>query len=160
MNNFKLDGKTIAIGLLILVAAVIFLPRLFNTGATNVEEPTSQPQNQAEDSNILLGNPVSAAAVDRDGCPVDTTDTFRPSEDIYVVAPSSDIPAGTAVFVRLYHENTPIEDAPEIQADQDYQNTCINFVFEPDDGPFDTGSYEAEFYVNGNAAESVQFEVR
>jgi hypothetical protein len=160
MNNFKLDGRTIAIGLLLLVAAVIFLPRLFNTDATNVQEPVNQPLDEANEGDILLGNPVSASAIDRDGCPVETTNVFSPSEDVFVVAPSSDIPAGTAVFVRLYHEDTPIEDAPEIQADQDYQNTCINFVFEPNDGSFDPGSYEAEFFINGNSADSVQFEIQ
>ncbi|MBZ0302806.1 MAG: hypothetical protein K8J31_23885, partial [Anaerolineae bacterium] len=79
---------------------------------------------------------------------------------VYIVAPYSDVPAGTSVFVRLYQDGTPIEDTSEIQADQDYHNTCLNFVFEPIEGTFDPGSYEAEFFVNGNPAQSVNFEIR
>jgi hypothetical protein len=162
----KLNGRTIAIGVVILLAAIFILPRLFNTDS--VAQP-NQPslgnenfgnQNQPLDGNIALGNPVSAAAVDRDGCPVETTSQFSASNDIYVVAPNSSVPQGTSVFVRLYREGQPIEDAPEIIADRDYDNTCINFVFEPVNQPFESGSYEAEFFINGNAADTISFDVR
>lgn len=160
MDNFKLDTRTIVIGAIILIGAIFFLPRLLNpdTPATNddVVLDENEPAGQSA-SPVRLGQPVVSPAVDRDGCPVDTTDFLSVSDDVYIVAPNSDVPAGTSVFVRLYHEDTPIEDAPEIQADTDYTNTCINFVFEPIDGNFDPGDYEAEFFINGNPAESVNF---
>jgi hypothetical protein len=154
MNQMKVDGKTIGIGLLILVAVVFVLPRLFDTGGGATTRDT------IESEDIQVGRPVSAAAVDRNGCPVDVTANFAPNEQIYIVAPQTDVPAGTAVFVRLYHNGMAIEDTVEILADQDYRNTCINFVFEPVDGTFDPGTYEAEFYINGNPAESVSFAIQ
>jgi hypothetical protein len=96
-----------------------------------------------------------------DGCATDPRASFEPVEPVFVVAEGSDIPAGTSVFVRLYHEGTPIEDAPEITADQDYTNSCVNFIFEPSQGTtFDQGNYQAEFIINGNPANTVDFEVR
>jgi hypothetical protein len=169
MGNFKLDGRTIGIGILVILAALVFLPRLLNNNndTTPTEPDINIPQDNRQDTNfpagsldIELGSPVVAASVDSDGCPVDVTNQFENSEDVFIVAPSSYIPDGTSVFVRLYHENTAVEDSREIIADRDYQNTCINFVFEPTGAPFDTGDYMAEFYVNGNLAESIEFRIQ
>lgn len=170
MNNLKLDSRTILIGVVVVIAAIFLLPRLFNTSTVNspsVDSPssnspsnnTNSPSNQAADDDIQIGRVVSASGVDRDGCPTSSASTFDSNDDIYVVAEDSTIPAGTSVFVRLYREGQPVEDAPEITADQDYTNSCVNFVFEPLED-FEAGDYEAEFIINGNAAESVQFEVR
>lgn len=162
-SGFKLDGRTIGIGLLILVAALIFLPRILNPGTSNNTNPGDtvyDPNQNVQSSDIRLGQPVLSPAVDRDGCAVETATSFDATDQFYVVAPNSYVPAGTSVFVRLYHEGTPVEDAPEITADQDYTNTCINFVFEPTNGSFEPGNYEAEFYVNGNAAQTVSFNIR
>jgi hypothetical protein len=168
MNNpqnptgLKLDGRTLLIGAIVVIAALFILPRLLNTSGVDVDNPGTTTQNQPSEDlnpNVNLGNPVTAAGIDRDGCPTNSTSTFNGNDDIYVVAPGSDIPAGTAVFVSLYHNGQRIEDAPEITADQDYTNTCLNFVFEPVDGPFQPGNYEAEFVINGNAADTVTFTV-
>jgi len=159
----KLDKRTIVIGIIIIIAVFLIGPRLFNTDNVT-PTPDNQVDNrsgQAVDDNIQLGQVVSAQNIDRDGCPVNATTSFETSESVYVVAENSDVPSGTSVFVRLYHEGTPVEDAPEITADQDYTNSCINFVFEPSNGAsFDPGTYEAEFIINGNPAESVSFEIR
>ena len=120
--------------------------------------PTEAIQNLG--TGINLGRVVSATGIDRDGCPVEITSTFEASESVYVIAEGSDVPRGTTVFVRLYHDGQPIEDAPEITADQDYNNTCINFVFEPEGSNFDPGNYEAEFIINGIPTESASFEIR
>ncbi|MDX1993698.1 MAG: hypothetical protein SF029_15020 [bacterium] len=183
-NRPRLDGRTIGIGVLLLLAAVLILPRLFDRSSAGQEEDTlpQVEQDRSSDSgssssgggsasggssnsgtfdeDVFLGNPVAAPAVDRDGCPVETTDDFDATEDVWVVAPDSQIPEGTIIFVRLYRNGTPIEDAPEIQADQDYDSTCINFIFEATDGGFEAGEYEAEFYVNGNPADTVTFDIR
>jgi hypothetical protein len=163
-NRSGLNTRTILIGILVIAAAVIFLPRLFNTGDnTTVNESPLSPQtdnNQSLDPNVTLGRLVSASGVDRDGCPTDTRSTFEPTEPIYVIAEGSDMPQGTSVFVRLYREGQPIEDAPEITADRDYDNTCVNFVFEPTGSAFDPGQYEAEFIINGNQADTISFDVQ
>ncbi len=160
-SGFKLDTKTIVIGAIIILAAVFLLPRLLNTN--NVAAPVSAPANQPDqgvDANITLGPIAASTGVDRDGCPTGKSTTFDATQPIYVVAQNSNIPAGTSVFVRLYANGTPVEDAPEITANQDYTNSCVNFVFEPADGPFDAGNYEAEFIINGNAADTVTFTVQ
>jgi hypothetical protein len=162
MNNLKLDSRTIIIAIIVVIAAIFVLPRLFNT--SNIEDNPTQTDNESEgaplDANVALGPIVSAIGIDRNGCATETTSTFEDSDSVYVVAEDSDVPSGTSVFVRLYHEGTPIEDAPEITADQDYDNTCINFVFEPEGAAFDPGSYEAEFIINGNPANSISFEIQ
>jgi hypothetical protein len=162
MNNLKLDSRTIIIGIIVVLVAIFVLPRLFNTGdlGTDGSQIDDNQQSQPLDDDVALGRVVSASSIDRDGCATETTSSFDASEPVYVVAEGSDVPRGTNVFVRLYHEGTPIEDAPEITADQDYNNTCINFVFEPDGATFDPGQYEAEFIINGNAADSVSFDIQ
>jgi len=161
-NTPGLNSRTILIGILIVAAAVIFLPRLFNTSATPTTDTQQSPvdNQQPLDPNVNLGQIVSAGGVDRDGCPTDSRSTFEPNESIYVVAADSDIPQGTSVFVRLYREGQPIEDAPEITADRDYTNSCVNFVFEPEGSSFDPGQYEAEFIINGNQADTISFNVQ
>jgi hypothetical protein len=167
MGNFKLDSRTIIIGIVIIAAVFLIGPRLFNTDNTQVNLPTNQDSgttgvdNNSVDDNIEIGNVVTTSAVDMNGCPTDLRADFEPGEQVYVVAENSDFPAGTSVFVRLYHEGAPLEDAPEIQADRDYTNSCVNFIFEPTSGQeFDAGDYQAEFIVNGNSADTVNFEVR
>ena len=158
------DRKQIIVIVIVIAAAAIFLlPRLFNNAATTTQTTSPsglQQQDTTSNSNIQLGAPVSAVGVDRNGCATQTTNTFLPSDNIYVVAPNSNIPQGTNLFVRLYRNNTAIEDAPEIIADKDYSQNCINFVFQPVGANFSSGSYEAQFYVNGNAASSVTFNVQ
>jgi hypothetical protein len=161
-SGFKLDGRTIAIGLLVIVAAIIFLPRLLGSGNQTVT-PTAAVPNSNEpirQGNISLPQPVAASGIDADGCPNGTTSTFSSSQPIYVVAVNSNVPSGTGVYARLYRDGQPVEDAPELVADRDYTNTCINFVFEPVNQPFQAGDYEAQFIVNGNPGPSVTFRVQ
>ena len=157
------DRKQIVVIIIVIVLAAIFLlPRLFNNTSTPTTTIPSVPQQQnpANDTNIQLGAPVAAVGVDRNGCATDTTSTFSPSDSIYVVAPNSNVPKGTTLFVRLYRGNNAIEDAPQITADKDYLQNCINFVFQPTGANFTPGTYEAQFYINGNAASSVTFNIQ
>lgn len=156
----QLNSRTIVIGIIIVIVAIFVLPRLFNTDNVDNTPADDSAGSQTVDENIDLGRVVSASSIDRDGCATDTTASFEVTEPVYVVAEDMNVPRGTSVFVRLYHEGQPVEDAPEITADQDYNNTCINFIFEPEGSAFDPGSYEAEFIINGNPADSVSFEIR
>lgn len=169
MSNFRLDGRTIAIGVLVLIAAVVFLPRLL--GGNNEPQPSSQMQPSGPTANprdttivddgIELGRVVTATNIDRNGCATDVTSTFAPGDIVYVVAENSDVTEGTAVFVRWYLDNELYEESDQIVADQDYQDTCINFTLEPDQlDQLRSGSYEAEFIINGNPANTVAFQVR
>lgn len=182
MQNIKLNRNTIIIGLLILVGAIYFLPKILgnnnsnsgnnndNTTSTPTATSTATPTATPTDTPTLtpsptpsanLGQIVTAKAVDRDGCAADSTTTFSTSGPIYVVAQGSDVQQGTVIFVRLYYQGQIIEDLPEITADQDYSNNCISFVFEPTQGAaFQPGQYEAEFMVNGNQSGSVTFQVQ
>ncbi len=165
MQNIKLNRNTIIIGLLILVGAIYFLPKILgnnnsNSGNNN-NNTSSNSATNTPDAGANLGQIVTAKAVDRDGCAADSTTTFSTSGPIYVVAQGSDVQQGTVIFVRLYYQGQIIEDLPEITADQDYSNNCISFVFEPTQGAaFQPGQYEAEFMVNGNQSGSVTFQVQ
>jgi len=159
-GGFKFDTRTIII--ILVVLGVLFLI-LRGQGQSSEPTPTATPQPVAQadssSSTIQLGQLVTALSVDRDGCPGEVSTRFAPDDSIYVVARETDIPQGTAVFARLYFDNEAIEDTSEIVADSDLPATCINFVFEHDQG-FEAGSYEAEYFVNGNPAASVSFTVR
>lgn len=168
MGNFKLDGRTIAIGAVLLIAAVIFLPQLL--GGNNSGPDTSVPQGQVDprdttintDDGIQLGPVVATSNLDRNGCAVDRISTFPLGTDmIYVVAENSEIAAGTDIFVRWYHEGQVYEESDEITADQNYTSTCIGFSLEADTiNALRAGDYEAEFIVNGNPANTVDFIVQ
>jgi hypothetical protein len=162
-NTQGTSKSNIIIIIVIVIAAIFLLPRLFNNTPTTQTNVPSVPQQQnpsTGDTNIQLGTPVSAVSVDRNGCATDTTSTFSTNDSIYVVAPNSTVPRGTTVFARLYRDNNAIEDAPQITADKDYIQNCIYFVFQPTGADFTPGEYEAQFYVNGNAASSVTFNVQ
>lgn len=157
-------GQIIAIIVVIVLAAAVLLPRLFNNTSTPTSTVPSIPQQSNPSSNttgnIQIGNPVAASGIDNNGCAKGTTTSFSTNSNIYVVAPNSNVPAGTTVFARLLRDNNPIEDTSEITANQDYVNNCINFVFQPTGAPFTPGNYEAQFFINGNQGPSVQFNVQ
>jgi len=173
MQNFKLDGRTIAIIALIVIAAIIFLPRLLgnngqdatptNEPDDNNTQPTANPRDTTanDEDGIEIGNVVMANNVDRDGCASGTATTFdADTERIYVVAEDTTVVQGTEVFVRWYLDGEQYEDADAIVADEDYENTCISFTLEQDDtNQLRPGNYEAEFIINGNPADSISFEI-
>jgi len=121
---------------------------------------TSSTNNTASTSN--LGPVVVAQAVDRDNCAVDTTSSFSTSDPVYVVLEDSQLPQGTTMFARLYEDNRALEDTKELTADADYNNVCVSFVFEPSSSAevWTAGSYEVEFFVNGNSYQSTTFQIR
>lgn len=144
----------IIIGLVVL-AAIFLLPRLLNTN--NTTTPTPNPDTTARDFDIA--NIVVSPNITNAGCASDPTDTFSPNDRIYLVAEQSDIPANTGVFGRLYFDGNAVEDSAEIVSDRAYTDSCFNVWFENDNG-FESGQYEAQFFINGNAADTVTFEVQ
>ena len=179
MGGLRLSGRTIAIGVLIILVLIVVGSQLLggqgndNDGVATTM-PFSAPTNEGFADNpplagegnttggVALGRVVVTSNIDADGCPVDTTDQFAGTDEVYVVVEDSDIPAGTTVFARLFREGQPLEDADVITADRDYDNTCIYFVFDATDeaGSLEPGVYEAQIIVNGNPGERVSFEVQ
>jgi hypothetical protein len=169
MNRLDTPQKKWGCGSIALVAVLIcgalfLLPRLFGGGDNNVDPNTNVDNGDdagaQSASDVQLGSLVISENIDRDGCPVDTVSSLDNAERFYVVAPNSEVPEGTDIFVRLYQDGVVVEDLPIITADQDYDSTCINFVFETVDGDdFDAGEYEAEFWVNGNSYDSIRFNI-
>jgi hypothetical protein len=151
-----------------ICGAIYLFPRLFGGGDTVT--PTAIPRDTTSDggnagasstsSDINLGSLVIAENIDRDGCAVDNNSSLRNTNQFYVIAPNSAFPAGTTIFARLYRDGVVVEDLPLITADQDYSSSCVNFVFETvNANNFETGQYEAEFWVNGNSYNSISFNI-
>lgn len=170
LGNLDFNIRTCAIIGVIGAALLCIIPLLLFGGITAAmfdgdddsagDEAPTDFADIVEDDGIQINNIVSAGAINDMGCAVDADNSFDDTDQIYIVAEDSDFPEGTDVFVRLYREGNAIEDAPEITANQDYENTCVNFLFVPESGTtFDEGDYEAEFYVNGEASGSVAFVV-
>lgn len=93
---------------------------------------------------------------------MDNVGTFPVGTDIiYVVAQNSQVTAGTDIFVRWYYEGQIYEESDEITADQNYDDTCIGFSLEADQiDSLRAGDYEAEFIINGNPANTVDFVIQ
>jgi hypothetical protein len=173
LGNFDFNWRTCGIIAVIGAALLCIVPLLLFGGLTaytfgggeeegrTEEDPTDFADIIDEDVDIRLGEIVTAGSINDLGCAENFDSTFDEADRIYVVAEDSDFPQGTDVFVRLYHNGDAVEDAPEITADQDYENTCVNFLFVPENGEvFDAGDYDAEFFVNGEESGSVSFVVQ
>lgn len=166
MRGLQLNGRAIAIGILVLLVLIVVGSQLLGGQGNREEQLTPTLAPFAEDSapavGVVLGRLVTSSGIDADGCPTNPTDQFASTDEIYVVVEDSDIPAGTTVFARLFRDGQPVEDADPITADRDYTNTCIYFVFSVTDQAIrlDPGTYEAQVIVNGNPGERVGFEVR
>jgi len=133
-----------------------------NSGNTQLNPSNNTTTNNTTTNTNNLGPVVAAHNVDRDNCAVDATTSFDNNDPVYVVLEDSQLPQGTAMFARLYQDGKAIEDSKELTADQDYNNTCVSFVFEPTARAevWATGDYEVEFYVNGNSYQSTAFQIR
>ncbi len=139
--------------------------RAFSWGQAN------EPAAQTQDGGVLIGGAndpgqqlpalnriVTALDVDSEGCATDTTDEFFADEPIFVVVPQSLIPSGTELFVRLYDQRGPVEDTDPLRADQQME-TCVWFVFEPEQSGFAPGRYQAELFINGQSADRIDFAI-
>jgi hypothetical protein len=165
-TNQKWGCGSIAVVALVICGAVFLLPRLFGGGDnTNTIDDTNETVDtgsdaQSANADIDLGDLVLTEQIDSDGCPTDSESSLSNTDSFYVVAPDSSFPEGTTMFVRLYEDGVAVEDLPLITANQDYGDTCVNFVFETVDGSdFDEGEYEAELWVNGNSYSSIRFNI-
>jgi hypothetical protein len=163
----KLDGRTVAIGVVVLLVLLFLGFQLFgNRGADSTAEnqnPTAVQENPSAGepaTNPSLGTVVASSSIDQEGCPGESTTTFDSGDTIYVGVTDSDIPEGTDMFARLFYEGEPLEDTDVITADADY--SCVAFAFEATSGAevLESGSYEAQLFVNGNPGDSVSFDVR
>lgn len=168
MNRLNTPQKkwgcgTIAVVILMVCGAIYLIPQFL--GGNDSVEPTNIPNSgnpiaDNSSSNISLGSLEIAEQIDRDGCAFNRVSSFGSVQRFYVVAPNSSFPAGTTVFARLYRDGVAVEDLPMITANQAYSNSCINFVFETVNGAsFESGTYEAEFWVNGNSYNSISFNI-
>jgi len=134
-----------------------------NSGNTDLVPPnTSNTNNNNTVNTKNLGPVVVAQGVDRDNCAVDATNSFDNNDPIYVVLEDAQLPRGTTMFARLYEDNKAIEDTQQLTAEDDYDNVCVSFVFEPSNSAevWDEGNYEVEFFVNGNSYQSTSFQIR
>ena len=177
-NNSQM--RTAAIVTIVVIIGLLLLGRFVTGMMNNNNTPTTSdtidntnnntngdlvPNNTNTTNNTNLDNlgPVVAAQnIDRDGCAVDATTSFDDNDAVYVVLEDSELPRGTSMFARLYKDNVAIEDTDQVVTEEDYDNLCVNFVFEATDRAevWESGDYEVEFYVNGNAYQSTSFEIR
>jgi hypothetical protein len=158
---------TIAVAILMICGAIYLFPRIFGGGDGNTEQANDQvedtnndAQSSASSDDIDLGSLEISEGIDRDGCATEEVSSLNDVESFYVVAPNSAFPETTTIFARLYRDDEIVEDLPAITANQDYNNTCVNFVFETSNGrDFPSGDYTVEFFVNGNSYSSTDFEI-
>jgi len=172
--------RTAAIVTIVVIIGLLLLGRFVTGMMDNNNNPTTtdttttnntnnnttlNPQNNTTNNTLdtsNLGPVVAAQNIDRDNCAVDATTSFDDNDPVYVVLEDSELARGTTMFARMYRNGTAVEDTRELTAEEDYDNVCVSFVFEPTDNAevWDEGSYEVEFYINGNAYQSTKFEIR
>lgn len=141
--------------LLLLVVFAVSGCGLFN-GATQER----QQQNEAITRGAVFGEVVTAEGIGANNSPVEVTDTFSASQDyIYVVAEAERIEPGTTMFARWARDGQPFEDSAEIEADQLYEDTFVEFHLENLENQMEPGEYSVQIFVNGNPAEEAEFRV-
>ena len=153
MNQMKVTSYRLLP--LLLLAAMLSGCGLFGGAARE-----RQQENAAITEGVQLGSVVTAEGIGANNEPVGETDTFNASQDyIYVVAEAEHIDAGTTFFARWYRDGEPIEDSSELSANQDYENTYIEFHLENLQNSMETGEYSVQIFANGNPLETVEFQV-
>ncbi|MDX2162186.1 MAG: hypothetical protein SF162_12745 [bacterium] len=168
-DNTQRNAIIIVVVLAVIVIGAILLSNRNGDDAANT--PTTQDDrpagaNQADDETfaqegITLGDFVAGNALDRDSCVTQTTNTFNADDLIYVGLQNSLIPANTPVFVRLYRDDLIVEDTEEVTSPEDFEG-CVWFEFSAEARAevLESGSYEAEVFVNSRPADVVSFSVR
>lgn len=162
---FGLGKGALIIGLIIFVAAMFLLPQILgdndrDDGSGQIRNPDDVPADAIPQNvvGIEIRDLVVSSGIDQNGCAIGRQTSFGVDDTVFIVAEDSDVPAGSTLFVRLYANGKAVEDSQELTADDDYSNTCVNFLFEPVSGAtFDAGSYEAELFANGNPQGTVSF---
>ena len=181
-NNTQM--RTAAIVTIVVIIGLLLLGRFVTGMMNNNNTPTTTdtidntnnnngdlvPNNNNTTNNPTtnntnldnLGPVVAAQNIDRDNCAVDATTSFDDNNAVYVVLEDSQLARGTSMFARLYQDGKAIEDTRELVAEEDYDNVCVSFVFEATDRAevWDSGDYEVEFYINGNAYQATSFQIR
>ena len=133
---------------------------LSGCGLFNRAERQRENENAAIAEGVDLGRVVMAEGIGQNNEPVGETDSFSSSQDyIYVVAEADYIEEGTTLFARWSRDGEPIEDSSELTADQDYQDTYIEFHLENLQSQMESGDYSVQLFVNGNPVEEVEFNV-
>jgi hypothetical protein len=141
---------------LILLALALAL-----SGCSLFNQTSNSQTGPATSQGAVFGRVVTAQQIGERNAPVDETSTFSAEQPrIYVVAEAQQIESGTAMFARWSRDGKPFEDSQEITANQDYQNTYVEFHLEPVQGNFDPGQYTVQLFVNGNPDKQANFTVR
>jgi hypothetical protein len=156
----QLSQRNIIIIGLVVLAAIYLLPRLLNTGGTtDTTTPNNSINSDDSDRTVNYNDVLLSTGIDSGGCAANETSTVNPDDTIYLVVEGVDMVSGTTFFGRLYFNDEVVADAEEVVANQDYTDTCVNLFFESGQG-FEAGSYQAQLFVNGSAADTVDFQVR
>lgn len=122
--------------------------------------------NQPVFNGVSIASLTTAKGINANGCAVSETRDFHASEDIvYAVAKVRGLRQNTALFARWVPKNgkqSDIEDSSIVNADRTYpDNTCVNFDLQPlGSNHFKAGTYTVTIYINGNPAQSVDFNLR
>jgi hypothetical protein len=151
-QRLSIVARTLALlGLLALV--------LSSCSLTN-QLDSSQPNSSAS-QGAVLGRFVTAEQIGQSNAPVNETNAFSASSDrIYAVAEAQRIDPGTSLFARWSRDGRPFEDSQPVTANQEYQNTYVEFHLEPVSGNFDPGQYTVQIFVNGNPDKQASFTVQ
>lgn len=113
------------------------------------------------DSSVTFGKVVTAADVDSNNAPTALADTFSPTQKtVYVVAEAKQVAPGTRLSASWTRDGTPVQVSNEIVATQGYQNTNIEFHYNPDSGGFLPGNYKVQLIINGQPGPSANFTVK
>ena len=152
MRQFSILARALAlVGFLALVLSGCSL-----TNQVGSSQPDTSPSQGA-----VLGQLVTTEQIGQRNAPVNETTAFSAASDrIYAVAEAQRIDPGTSMFARWSRDGRPFEDSQPVTANQQYQNTYVEFHLEPVSGNFDPGQYTVQIFVNGNPDKQATFTVQ
>ncbi len=165
MQNIKLNRNTIIIGLIILVGAIYFLPKILGNDNSDSNNNNDNPSGNSA-TNTPMQARISAKSLQlKRWIGMAVLPTVPPR--LAPAAPSMSLLRAakcSRARLSLFACTTRGRSSKiylKLRRTRTTDNTCINFVFEPTQGAaFQPGQYEAEFVVNGNQSDSVTFQVR
>ena len=152
MRQLSIVARMLALlGFLVLVVS----------GCSLTNQVDSSQPNTGASQGAVLGRLVTAEQIGQSNAPVNETSAFSASSDrIYAVAEAQRIDPGTSMFARWSRDGRPFEDSQAVTANQEYQNTFVEFHLEPVSGNFDPGQYTVQIFVNGNPDKQATFNVQ
>lgn len=147
-------SASLSFAVLAAVSLSFACSRTEETTRTSTATPTASP---ATTSSARVSDFAVGRTINPDKTIKDSTDTFLPSDTIYVSVKTDESAQGAKLQTKWYFNDKVVEESSETIAETGPSITEFH-LSKPDGWP--VGSYRIEVLVNGSSAGSKTFDVK